>query len=97
MNLFAGVKITFEIKDGECKRVCCDGAGGPVVMVSSCSPQDGDNRDRCQGFKPEEKQEGDHCPGEEKDLCSSTCDSSEGDRGIRGFKIVLLIQRISHN
>ncbi|XP_015755175.1 PREDICTED: uncharacterized protein LOC107334716 isoform X6 [Acropora digitifera] len=76
---FIGVKITFEIKEGECKRVCCDGSGGPVYMVSSCEPQDGKNNS-CDGFKSEEKQEDDHCPGEANDLCDSTCDSSEGDR-----------------
>ncbi|XP_044175161.1 uncharacterized protein LOC122958376 isoform X2 [Acropora millepora] len=77
---FIGVKITFKIKEGECKRVCCEGAGGPVSMVSSCNPQDGNNN-RCQGFKSGEKKEGDHCPGEANDLCSSTCDSSEENRG----------------
>ncbi|XP_044175164.1 location of vulva defective 1-like [Acropora millepora] len=76
---FIGVRITFEIKEGECKRVCCDGPGGQVYMVSSCKPQDGNN-DSCDGFKSEEKQEDDHCPGEANDLCSSTCDSTKGDR-----------------
>ena len=77
VNLFAGVEITFAIKDGECKRVCCDGAGGPVYMVSSCKPQSSS----CEGFKSEEKQEEDHCPGEAKDLCTSTCGPLAGDRG----------------
>ena len=82
MNILAGVEILFNIKDGECKRVCCDGAGGPVYMVSSCKSQT-TNNSSCDGFKSEEKQEEDHCPGEAKDLCTSTCDriGAAGDRG----------------
>ena len=80
VNLFAGVEITFNIKDGECQRVCCDAAGGHVKMVSSCESQTASNSS-CEGFKSEEKEEKGHCPGEAEDLCSSACDNIAGDRG----------------
>lgn len=96
MNLFAGVEITFKIKDGECKRVCCDGAGGPVYMVSSCNPQDGKKKS-CEGFKSEEKQEGDHCPGEANDLCTNACDKTAEDRGESFEENLILLKQISHN
>ena len=80
MDLFAGVEITFKIKDGECKRVCCDGAGGHVKMVSSCESQAANNSS-CEGFKSEEKEEKGHCPGEAKDRCTGACDKIAEDRG----------------
>ena len=71
MNLFAEcVNITYNIKEGECDRVCCDGAGGPVKMIPTCKSRSGDS---CCG---EEKEEDDHCPGEREDLCSEICDDS---------------------
>ena len=69
VNLFAGFNITYRIKDGECKRVCCDGAGGPVKMIPTCKPPSDDSR--C----TEEKEEDNHCPGEPNGLCTNTCGS----------------------
>ncbi|XP_015755168.1 PREDICTED: uncharacterized protein LOC107334714 isoform X2 [Acropora digitifera] len=87
---FIGVEITFNIKDGECQRVCCDAAGGHVKMVSSCESQTANNSS-CEGFKSEEKEEEGHCPGEAEDLCSSACDNIAGDRGsVHGTSLAIL-------
>ena len=68
VNLFAGYNITYSIKDGECKRVCCDdGAGGPVKMMPKCNPPSDDSQ--CK----DEKEESGHCPGDPDDLCSAVC------------------------
>ena len=71
VNLFAGYNITYRIKDGECDRVCCNGAGGPVKMISTCKPPA--NYSCCKT----EKEEDNHCPGNLNGLCSSvSCDDS---------------------
>ena len=71
-----GVSLDYGIKDGECQRVCC-GAGGPVVMVQKCTPED-----KCQGFLPKTRTESEHCHGEDKDLCSSKpCTIPAPDKG----------------
>lgn len=65
-----GFKITYKIKDGECKRVCCDGgAGGPVKMIPTCNPPS--QHSNC----TKEAEEDDRCPGEARDVCSSICGS----------------------
>ncbi|XP_067055217.1 uncharacterized protein [Acropora muricata] len=65
-----GFDITYNIKEGECERVCCDGgAGGPVKMIPTCNPPS--NHSSCS----KEKEEGDRCPGAARDVCSSTCGS----------------------
>ena len=70
VNLFSEYNITYKIKDGECKRVCCDGgAGGPVKMIPTCKPPSDDSQ--CK----EETEENDRCPGEARDVCSSICGS----------------------
>ena len=70
MNLFSGFNITYNIKEGECKRVCCDGgAGGPVKMIPTCNPPS--KHSSC----TKEKEEDDRCPGDARDVCSSICGS----------------------
>lgn len=64
-----GFNITYKIKDGECKRVCCDGTGGPVKMIPTCNPPS--NHSSCS----KEKEEDGRCPGDGRDLCSSICGS----------------------
>ena len=66
--LIAGVTLGYNIKDGECQRVCCE-AGGPVVMVETCTPKD--NKYKCEGFLAKTREELKHCHGETNDLCSS--------------------------
>ena len=63
--------MVYQPKDGECQRVCCDGAGGHIILIETCSPSS-----ECQGFKPKEKKEEGHCPGEDK----GTCKCDKGDR-----------------
>ncbi|XP_015750554.1 PREDICTED: uncharacterized protein LOC107330460 isoform X1 [Acropora digitifera] len=65
-----GFDITYKIKDGECKRVCCDGTGGPVKMIPTCNPPS--EHSNC----TKEALEDDHCPGDGRDLCSSICNSA---------------------
>ena len=73
-NIFiVGVKLEYVIKDGECQRVCC-GAGGPVIMIQTCTP-----KDKCQGFLPKNRTESKHCHGEENDLCSSKPCPNKGE------------------
>ena len=62
--------MVYEPKDGECQRVCCDGAGGPIKLMGTCSPPS-----ECQGFLSEKEEEG-YCPGEVK----GTCQCDKGDR-----------------
>ena len=77
--LIAGVIEVYNIKDGECQRVCC-GAGGPVVMVEKCTPKD--SKYKCEGFLAKEREETKHCHGEENDLCASTtCTTPAPDEG----------------
>ena len=74
--LIVGVSLDYGIKDGECQRVCC-GAGGPVVMVQKCTPND-----KCEGFLAKTREEAEHCHGEAKDTCSSTdCTTQAPDKG----------------
>ncbi|XP_067055207.1 uncharacterized protein [Acropora muricata] len=69
--------ITYKIKEGECDRVCCDGAGGPVKMIPTCNPPS--KHSNC----TEEIEEAYHCPGEPKDLCSTTCDGDSSARSVQ--------------
>ena len=63
--------MEYRPKSGECQRVCCRGAGGPIILIQICIPSN-----KCQGFSPKEKTESGHCPNEEK----GTCQCDEGDR-----------------
>ncbi|CAH3025966.1 unnamed protein product [Porites evermanni] len=62
-NVSASRTVVYEPKDGECQRVCCDGAGGPIKLMGTCSPPS-----ECQGFLSEKEEEG-YCPGEVKGTC----------------------------
>ena len=76
MNLFAECNnITYNIKEGECERVCCDGAGGHVKMIPTCKSDD--------SCCSKEKEEDGHCPGEPNDLCSSTCDGDSSASSVQ--------------
>ena len=63
--------MVYEPIDGECQKVCCDGAGGQIKLKEKCSPPS-----ECEGFEAKEKEEKGHCPGEEK----GTCQCDKGDR-----------------
>ena len=63
--------MEYQPKDGECKKVCCNGPGGPIILIAKCSPPS-----ECEGFTAKEKKEEGHCPGEKK----GTCKCDKGDR-----------------
>ena len=66
----SGVTLKYKPDAKQCQEICCDGAGGALTVERECTP-----KDKCEGIEPDEKQEEDHCPGEEKGTC--TC----GDDG----------------
>ena len=66
--------MEYQAKSGECQTVCCDGPGGPIALILTCSPSN-----KCEGFLPKEKTETGHCPSEEK----GTCQCDKGDRLIQ--------------
>ena len=72
-----GITISYKPKSGECDRVCCNGAGGPLTVEGSCSPTD-----KCAGIELADKQEDGHCPGESKGTCKC---GSEGKIHIQAI------------
>lgn len=64
-----GVTLEYEPKDGQCKAICCDGAGGELTVERVCTPAN-----KCEGIEPDEKKEDGHCPNESKSTCPDTCE-----------------------
>ncbi|KAL9975532.1 hypothetical protein ACROYT_G012702 [Oculina patagonica] len=83
---FVGTNITYEPKVGQCKQVCCDGAGGEMIVVPVCTPAD-----KCEGNRlPAEKKEGGHCPGDSKGTCTEKCEDG-GIHNSPNFAVVILL------
>ena len=81
-----GVSLTYSPKAGQCKAICCDGAGGELIVQRECTPDD-----MCEGIESDEKEEDGHCPGDSKGTCPDTCD----DDGELYRFVCLLHQRVT--
>jgi len=88
--IFHGVTLgEYEVKAGECVRVCC-GAGGPIVLERSCSPTV-----RCEGIRTT-KEEADNCPNESNAKCKDVdCPDPGNDNACSSltpsFALLLLL------
>lgn len=76
---FQGVDIKQTPKSGECERVCCDGAGGEMLVEVTCSPED-----KCAGADVSVRKDKGYCSGESKAYC-------ECSKGLQDLPSVALI------
>ncbi|XP_022804844.1 uncharacterized protein LOC111342071 [Stylophora pistillata] len=76
---FQGVDIKRTPKSGECERVCCNGAGGEMLIKITCAPVDS-----CAGLDFSERKENGYCPGESKASCKCS-------KGLQDLPSVALI------
>ncbi|XP_078365453.1 uncharacterized protein LOC144649748 isoform X2 [Oculina patagonica] len=85
---FIGATIKYKPKAGQCQQVCCDGAGGEMIVVPECTPVD-----KCEGILLKEKKEDGHCPGDPKGTCTVECDDDDsgGIHNSPNFAAVVLL------
>lgn len=79
---FQGVDIKRTPKSGECGRVCCDGAGGELLIELTCSPPQ-----NCTGVDVSVRKEKGYCPGESK----AYCECSNGSQDLPSFALITVL------
>lgn len=79
---FQGVDIKRTPKSGECGRVCCDGAGGELLIELTCSPPQ-----NCTGVDVSVRKEKGYCPGESK----AYCECSKGSQDLPSFALITVL------
>ncbi|KAL9975576.1 hypothetical protein ACROYT_G012752 [Oculina patagonica] len=85
---FIGATVKYKPKAGQCKQVCCDGAGGEMIVVPECTPAD-----KCEGILLKEKKEDGHCPKDSIGTCTVECDDDDsgGIHNSPNFAAVVLL------
>lgn len=51
-------------KSGECDKICCNGAGGEMLVEVTCTPVD-----KCAGVDLSDRKDDGYCPGGSKPYC----------------------------
>lgn len=79
---FQGVDIKKTPKPGECERVCCDGAGGEMLVNVTCTPAD-----KCTGIDLSDRKDDGYCPGDPK----AYCECSKGLQHLPSFALIVAL------